>query len=246
MSIDDNNMSVFLEQVADIVGKNSLKRKSLEPLKSLPLSQNECIYVIDFFQNKLMYSKGFYNLLGYTDNEITLDFIESLYHPDDVELTNRIIKASILHTLAHPEDSLNNILFISFRLRKKDGTYIKMLSQSSIYDFDKSGQMTSTLIRFTDISFIDNSQNVNWDFKAPNLNKETFKQQIYKNYNSFFTVRETEIIFEIKNGLTNKQIGKKLNISEHTVATHRKHILKKAVCHNSEQLILFCQGKGII
>ena len=246
MSIDDNNMSVFLEQITDIVEKNPLKRKNLVPLKNIPLSQNECIYVIDFSENKLIHNKGFHNLLGYDDKDITIEFIETLYHPEDIELTNRIIKASILYCLAHPEDSSNNLLFISFRLRKKDGTYIKVLSQSSIYDFDKSGQMTSTLIRFTDISFIDNSQNVNWDFKAPNLNKETFKQQIYKNYNGFFTVRETEIILEIKNGLTNKQIGKKLNISEHTVATHRKHILKKSVCHNSEQLILFCQGKGIL
>jgi len=246
MSRDDNNISVFLEQVAITVGENSLKNNNLENLESIPLNQNECLYVIDFTQNKLVFNKGFKNILGYDDKEISIDFIDSLYHPDDTDLINRVIKASILHCLAHPEDSLNNLLFISFRLRRKDGTYIKVLSQSSIYDIDKNDNITSTLIKFTDISFLDNSHNVNWDFRAPNLNKEAFKQQVYRTYNGFFTKRETEIILKIKDGLSNKQIGKSLFISKHTIATHRKNILKKAVCHNTEQLMLFCEGKGIV
>ena len=73
-----------------------------------------------------------------------------------------------------------------------------------------------------------------------------FTKQIYKTYNNFFTEREVEVIFEIKKGLTNQQISESLNISIHTVATHRKHILKKAVCNNTDQLLLFCKGKGII
>ena len=246
MSIDDKNMDVFLEQISDILGENSLERKSLENLESIPLSQNECIYIVDFNKNKLVFSKGFHNLLGYDDKEISIDLISNLFHPDDAVLTNRIIKASILYCVDYPEDSSNNLLYISFRLRKKDGTYIKILSQSSIYDYDKSGRMTCTLIKFTDISFIDNTENVNWDFKATNLNKRAFKEHIYKVYQNFFTEREIEVIVEIEKGHKNKQIANKLKISEHTVATHRKHILKKANCHNSEDLMVFCRGKGII
>ena len=246
MHLDNKNMSAFLDHVADILGENSLERKSSKNLKSLPLNQNECIYIVDFNINELVFNKGFYNLLGYDDNEISIDLISSLYHPDDSELTDRIIMASILYCLDHPEDSSNNILFISFRLRKKDGSYIKILSQSSIYDTDKRGRMTSTLIRFTDISFIDKTENVNWNFKASNLNEEAFKQQIYKAYQNFFTDREMEIIAEIDKGRTNKQIAGNLKISEHTVATHRKHILKKANCNNFEKVLLFCHGKGII
>ena len=76
--------------------------------------------------------------------------------------------------------------------------------------------------------------------------KYFFKQQVYKAYQNFFTKREKRIILKIEKGLSNKEIGKKLNISEHTIATHRKNILKKAKCHNSEELILFCKEKGIL
>lgn len=246
MSKDDKNISVFLEQVADTLEKNTIEKKSLKEIENLPLNKNECVHLIDLKKNKLIFSKGFQKLLGYNEKEITLDLITNLYHPDDVELANRVIKATIIYCLDHPEDSSNNILFISCRLRKKDNTYIKILGEFFINDFDNIGRLTSAFIRFTDISFIDNTKNVNWDFKANNLNKKAFKEHIYKLYQNFFTEREIEIITEIEKGLTNKQISENLKISEHTVATHRKHIFKKANCHNSEELMVFCRGKGII
>jgi len=93
---------------------------------------------------------------------------------------------------------------------------------------------------------MDHTDNVNWTFTANNLNEAAFKEQINKAYIDFFTEREIEIIIEIEKGITNKLIGNNLKISEHTVATHRKNILKKSNSHNVEELILFCQGKGII
>ena len=68
MHLDDKNMSAFLDHVTDILGENSLERKSSENLKSLPLNQNECIYIVDFNKNELVFNKGFFNLLGYDDN----------------------------------------------------------------------------------------------------------------------------------------------------------------------------------
>ncbi|MCK4562211.1 MAG: PAS domain-containing protein, partial [Flavobacteriaceae bacterium] len=187
---DNDDMNIFLEQVADTIEKNAIEKKSFIEVDNISLSQKECVYIVDFNQQKIVFNKGFYNLLGYDNKEITLELIESLYHPEDTKLINKIIKNSILHCLAHPEDSLNNNLFFSFRLRKKSGSYIKILSQSYVYDFNKENGMSSTLIKFTDISFIDNTKNVYWEFKAPNLNEEAFKQRIQKKNNAFFTKKE--------------------------------------------------------
>ena len=76
--------------------------------------------------------------------------------------------------------------------------------------------------------------------------KDFFKQQVHEAYQNFFTKRENIIILNIEKNLTNKEIAKKLNISEDTVATQIKNILKKAKCHSSEELIIFCKGKGIL
>jgi len=246
MSIDNNSMSVFLEGLSDILGENSTNQFNSQDFESVPLSQNECIHVVDFNKNELVFNKGFENLLGYSKDEISIEFIESLYHPKDAIIVNRIIRASILYCFDYPRDSIDSELFISFRLRKKDGNYIKVLSRSSTLEVDKSNRITSTLIKFTDISFMDVTENVNWNFKAKSLNETAFREELYENYQKIFTKRELEIIKEIKNGYTNKQIAKNLNISEHTVTTHRKNIFKKCDCHNLKELISFSKGIGVL
>ena len=245
LSID--NRGTFFENLAQLLKVNSVyQNERIHQFENLALSNNECVYIIDFRQNKLIFQNGFQGLLGYDEKEVTLDLIRQLYHPNDHEIVNRIYKAAILHSLDHPKDSANSALFITFRIKKKNGSYIKILSRSTIFELDATGMITSWLVKFTNISFIDKTDNINWEFKTKNLMKGFFKQQVYKAYENFFTKREKEIILKIERGLTNKEIGEKLNISEHTVATHRKNILKKAKCHSSEELIIFCKGKGIL
>jgi len=58
--------------------------------------------------------------------------------------------------------------------------------------------------------------------------------------------REIEIIKLLADGLSSSQISERLFISEHTVKTHRKNILKKLDLHNSSELIQYALNNGVI
>lgn len=58
--------------------------------------------------------------------------------------------------------------------------------------------------------------------------------------------REVEVIQQIALGNTTKAIAGNLNLSFHTVGTHRKNIFKKLRVRSSSELILFALEKGII
>ena len=60
------------------------------------------------------------------------------------------------------------------------------------------------------------------------------------------SVREIDIIKQLSLGLTSQEIADKLFISEHTVKTHRKNILKKLDLKNSSQLIQFATSNQLI
>jgi DNA-binding NarL/FixJ family response regulator len=60
------------------------------------------------------------------------------------------------------------------------------------------------------------------------------------------TDREVEIIRALADGQTSDQIATELFISEHTVRTHRKNILKKLDLHNSSELVQYALSNGII
>ena len=60
------------------------------------------------------------------------------------------------------------------------------------------------------------------------------------------TGREREILQLIAEGKANKDISALLNLSLHTVETHRTHILQKLNLHTVPELILYAVRKGII
>lgn len=60
-----------------------------------------------------------------------------------------------------------------------------------------------------------------------------------------FTKREQQILRLVSNGKTSKEIGLILNISIHTVNTHRRKALKKAGVKNSIALLNKCEREAI-
>lgn len=63
---------------------------------------------------------------------------------------------------------------------------------------------------------------------------------------SKLTEREIDILKQIAEGLSNKEIGDKLFISHRTVDTHRTNLMKKLDVHNIAGLIKFAIKNGLV
>jgi DNA-binding NarL/FixJ family response regulator len=74
----------------------------------------------------------------------------------------------------------------------------------------------------------------------------SFSQNNYSSNPLPLSVRELEIVQLIAQGLVAKEIGKKLNLSTHTVYTHRKNIMEKLKLRRSSELVLFAVNKGLL
>jgi len=239
-------MKNFLDMVQSLLQNDIHLEQKQSAFDEFQILNNECIYVIDFNENKLLYKKGISNVLGYTDDEMTLPLLFETYHPDDEETISKVIRESILHTIKDPSHGTKNILYLKYRRKRKDGTYITVLSQSHVYDLDTDGNRMKTFTRLTDVSFTNDFKNLSYSFQAHNLDKEAFERQIHEAYLDFFTKRENDVIEEMSNGASNHEISNNLYISEHTVATHRKNILRKSACHNVDELMVFCKVNNIL
>lgn len=60
------------------------------------------------------------------------------------------------------------------------------------------------------------------------------------------SIREQEVLVEIVNGLTNKEIAEKLNLSIHTVTTHRRNISTKLQIHSIAGLTIYAISNQLI
>lgn len=63
---------------------------------------------------------------------------------------------------------------------------------------------------------------------------------------SSLTAREREILILVAKGLTNKQIGEKLYITENTVKNHIKNLFSKIKVENRVQLASYAMKNGLI
>lgn len=72
-------------------------------------------------------------------------------------------------------------------------------------------------------------------------NKTTAQQQ-----NEQLTERETDVLKWLAKGLSNKEIADKLNVSIHTINTHRKNIMDKTSIRSLAGLTVYAISKGII
>ncbi len=60
------------------------------------------------------------------------------------------------------------------------------------------------------------------------------------------TAREVEILERVARGLSNREIGKDLFISEHTVANHVRNILRKTGCANRTEAAAYAHRRGLV
>lgn len=58
--------------------------------------------------------------------------------------------------------------------------------------------------------------------------------------------RESEILRLMSNGYRSKEIADKLFISEFTVQTHRKNMLRKIGCRNFYQMLCWAIREGVV
>ena len=77
------------------------------------------------------------------------------------------------------------------------------------------------------------------------LSEQAFDEETSTGANSL-SGRELEIIKQIKNGLSSKEIATELNISLKTVEVHRHNILKKLNLKNSSALVNYINESGLV
>lgn len=181
-------------------------------------------------------NKLYHNIVKYTREEINMlgyEYFVKVMHPDELFV---------------PVDSIDFLKNISDdftyggvgRIKPKGAEYYLWHSFSTrVFKRKKDG----TPWQFIGVSFLLN-ENVQTDRLFLDIIKDNLKirnQTLLK----CISKREKEIIKLIANGNNTEEISKILNLSEHTINTHRKNILKKLELHNSTALVNFAVENGL-
>jgi DNA-binding CsgD family transcriptional regulator len=207
-------------------------------------SKIQCMYVLNFKSREMISIVGVEEMLGYKPDEFNFSSLVNFVHPDDQDSLSTVMH-SILEYVTHTRFTGELMLSVTYRVRKKNGNYIKVLRQTSIgYNkYDPQTLYHSNML--TDISFMRSGNQVEWTFEAPDFDRDKLNMYILPATSQFFSVRELEVLELIDKGLTSHAIAKALFISKHTVDTHRRKMLQKTGCANAIALLEFYRSHNL-
>ncbi|MBS1525915.1 MAG: PAS domain-containing protein [Bacteroidetes bacterium] len=233
---------------------NELLQLELDLYKKLLIffQVGESCYMIFSF-NRLQFdfvSNEISEVLGYTREEFNVDMIMKCIHPDDRAwfLNCQDAAGSFLLGLT-PEKQMKYKLRFDYRMKKKDGEYLRIMQQVVVVQNDNEGKILRTLIVLTDISHLKKDGEVvmsyiGMDGEPSYLNVNV--QTLFLEKSRLLSKREKEVLCLMTEGQLSKQIADTLCISKHTVDSHRKNLLKKTRSASTAELVNKAIKDGLI
>lgn len=211
--------------------------------------------ILNFETHEFDYvSDGVRSVLGIEPDSYTIEHFFSILNPEDNEKMyekEAVVFDFFNHRLTREEMPLYKVSYL-MRLRHSDGHYKTILHQSRTINISNEGKIQQTLVVHTDISYLNIPFDHNISFIGKNRQSyfsigTTAPYEFIENkFKAQFTNREIEILAKIAKGNSFTEIADLLDISPHTINTHKKNIMKKAGCKSSPELIARCIREGII
>jgi len=203
-------------------------------------------YVINFADSTISHHhENILKMHGLSKYPVHLKDIIDLIHPDDLEFVMEAERMSIekmkqINGFDYQQELKTSYCF---RMRTPEGNYGLFHHQALHTYKDENGRLLQAVNIHTHIEHI--TQNNSYIVLVSGINgREDFHQMQWIKKDHFpksaavvFTTREVEILNCIAKGYATCEISGMLNISEETVRTHRKNILKKADARNSSELV---------
>lgn len=205
---------------------------------------NQCFFLGDYSSLRMLYvSPNLVNVLGYTPEEFDFGKLFDIIHPDDSKAVFEIGKMVLSRELTYIAGGSNRhvALYMAYRAARKNGKYTRISLTVSRHTDPEGGIYDMAEIR--DISHVRCGTVVMFAL----LGGKPFKDLPQESREGLsISRREQEIIYYISRGYTSRKIAYELNLSEFTVNTHRKNIMRKTGTSNMVDMLLFAASNGII
>lgn len=216
-------------------------------------------FVIDYTNASYKFmTEGFDSVVGYNSMafiEGGLNMVMDIFHAADFKIYNeKVFAANLLFLKNAPQEEHKKYTFsYTFRVRCLNGKY-KCMMQRGCYITSKEtnlplfslGMVLDVTHLKTDTIMLHTIEKV--DLLNGVLNTATLDSNYFYPHeeDALFTGKEKNILRWIADGLSSKQLADKLFVSEHTITTHRKNMLRKTNTKNVAELIAFSIRNRII
>lgn len=223
---------------------------------------NSYFYIVNLHNFSLEYvSDSVEEFVGKDPENVNLQDLLHAVIPEEIESLSLKSKVNshFYTSFLNKEDALHYKNLFSYRMKDAEGGIRTMLYQAFPLSVLENGTPEHVFCIHTDVSHLKVSSTNSVSFIHMNGGKSYYNVDISKgkflldgsdtvshDLAELLTEREKQIVIKFSRGLNAEQIAEELNLSPHTIKTHRKNILKKSDCTNTTELVAKCLTNGII
>ena len=192
------------------------------------------------------------NMHGLENHPKHLSEVIELIHPDDIPFVIEAERMTLEKMkeigFEHQTDLKSSYCF---RMKTGNGSYQLFHHQALHTLKDEAGKLVQSVNIHTNIHHLTPVNN--YMVMVSGVNGRTDLHHMYYKKTQAtivnllnLTIREKEILHLLAQGYSSAEISVSLNLSLHTIQTHRKNILKKTNLNNSAELIKKCVEWGYV
>ena len=223
---------------------------------------NSYLYIVNLHDFELEYvSDSVERFVSKKVSDIDIRDLLQTVIPEEIELIN--LKSKVISDFYTAFLDKENVLsyknMFTYRMKDAGGKMRTMLYQAFPLSVLENGTPEHVFCIQTDVSHLKVTSTNTISFIHMNGGKSYFNVEISKgkfdpvacdagnkDFSELLSEREKQIVIRLSRGLNAEQIAEELNLSPHTIKTHRRNVLQKSGCTNTTELVAKCLTNGII
>ena len=206
------------------------------------------MHVVDLVRMEVLFASSTgRDLFGLEPEEIHVGTFFARTHPDDRDRHN-LVRTKTLHAAQNLFIHRQGVIVHSSDFRQPDGNggYMNVLFQAYLFCQGEPSSTVYMALVLSDISGLALERPGHHYYLGDDLSHFRYPDAELLELGHHFTDREFEVLALIASGLDSESIADALGISENTVNTHRRNMLRKSGKHSTHELVIELKEMGLL
>lgn len=211
--------------------------------KYLTIKENEAVYVYRFKENKMLFAKGFENVLNKKNDEINMKILNTEYDELSKSFVSEYHDRALLYLYNHNSKlkSFSSSIVVK-SARVKD----PLLVNIQVMNTDSKGNLVAIIGRIYKDKNLRYNEIIQYSLNGQFEGDFLFQMNHKLDFDSRISLREIKIIEGLKNQISHKEIGKNIGYPGHRISEVIQLLFKRFKVKSEEELIAFAENKELI
>jgi len=236
----DYSKSFITNIPADLNGPEAISFKA-----SIPKFADEAVYVYSFKQNKMLYADGWFELLGYRDEDISMLTIVTITSPEYAAFSNELNDKALMFIQSKTIDLEKYSFTIELKKIHKNGMHIPLISRVGVLK-SENGKVTEIIGRSQMARSVNFGKIMRYAAYGPE--KSEFEEELNKSLFHYYAIssKEKEALEMVSKGYSFKEIANHFQVSQSAIEKRIIPLYKRFDVKSLSHLITFAFENHIL